>query len=204
MPLIPLNLKNSFTIIPALWTDIIPNPVLLLRCVLAPVHFQYSSLHSSFHHTEPSESIYFYRAMRAECQEKVKYTCFASRMRLLICTQTCRSLVNQHHTPCPGIGQVHVNMLGKWSRGVPREVLPHPDKTALLGTGAEEKPGTKMDLLFFQILSKHKENTTMLISTSLDILKLTQLENSFVHINCLHTRLKLISAWRVEMLQRSL
>lgn len=43
----------------------------------------------------------------------------------------------------------------------------------------------------------------MLISISLDILKLTQLENSFVHVNCLHTRLKLVSAQRLELLQRS-
>lgn len=67
--------------------------------------------------------------------------CFASRTRLLIRTQTCRSLVNQHHTPCPGIGWINVDMLGKWPREPrPREVLPHPDKTALLSTGATEKP----------------------------------------------------------------
>lgn len=130
--------------------------------------------------------------------------CFASRMRLLIRTQTCRSLVNQHHTPCPGISWIHVYMLGKWPREpLLREVLPHPDKTELFGTGARDKPRTKMVLLFFQLLSQRKETPAMLISISSDILKLTQLENSLVHINCLQTRLKLISAWRLELLQGS-
>lgn len=120
--------------------------------------------------------------MQAQCQEKVKYMCFASRMRLLIRTQTCRSLVNQHHTPCPGIGQIHVNMLGKWPREtLPREVLLHPDKTAVLRTGAKEKQELRWIYYFSEYFHDIRKTPAMIISVSSDILKLIQLENSFVH-----------------------
>lgn len=61
-----------------------------------------------------------------------------------------------------------------------------------------------MDLIYpYQYFHTVSKAPTMLISISLDILKLTQLESRFVDLNCLQTGWKMISAGRLESLQRS-
>lgn len=204
MPLIPLDLKKGFTIILAFWTDTTPNSVLHLHVYslqyisstfCSTAHFTTQSHQRAFTFTEQCE--HSARRKSSTCVLPPGWDCwYALKLAELL-------WINIIHLAQALAGF----MWACWESG---QESHFQEKFFLILTKLhcseqEQKKYEELKWIYYFSEYFHNIRTTpaMLIRISSDILKLTQLENSFVHVNCLQTRLKLISAGRLEVLQRS-